>query len=337
MLITVTQLLIGFSVVSAAVLLAAYLFFLDDLEKTPIGRLACAVFLVALSALQLFHLDVLSTGADPVTTRAYGLWLLTAPPAFFFFSRAVLLPDRLLSPWHCLHGLPIVAGLFLPPAVVTPLAFAIGTGYTAWFARLVYGMRRNVSRFRFEMFFFGLFALTAAVILALVLAMPLFGTRTFYLVYANAISISFVLIVAALILFPALLSDISDVAQLTYAKSTLTDVDVDDALARLNRLMDEDRLYEDETLGLATVADAMSMSTHQLSELVNRHVGCGFSRYIRERRVEAARKLLLNEPRTSVLAIGMSIGFRSQSSFYAAFREVTGMSPGAWRKTAGKR
>jgi len=59
----VTILLIGFSVVAAAVLLLSYLFFLDDLDKTPLGLISCAVLLAALAT---FILE------DP-TTIACGL------------------------------------------------------------------------------------------------------------------------------------------------------------------------------------------------------------------------------------------------------------------------
>jgi AraC-like DNA-binding protein len=57
----------------------------------------------------------------------------------------------------------------------------------------------------------------------------------------------------------------------------------------------------------------------------------GFSRYVRQRRVEAAKTLLLAAPSQSVLTVGMDTGFRSQSAFYAAFKDVTGQSPGEWR------
>ncbi|NQZ06546.1 MAG: AraC family transcriptional regulator, partial [Algicola sp.] len=60
--------------------------------------------------------------------------------------------------------------------------------------------------------------------------------------------------------------------------------------------------------------------------------GVNFSRYIRERRVDAAKVLLLGEPDSSVLAISLETGFKSQSNFYAAFKEITNQSPGQFRK-----
>ncbi len=96
------------------------------------------------------------------------------------------------------------------------------------------------------------------------------------------------------------------------------------------------RLYQNESLNLAMVAEAMSLTSHQLSELVNRQFGINFSRYIREQRVNAAKLILINEPKSSVLSIGLEVGFGTQSSFYAAFSEIAGMSPGAYRKSVPK-
>ena len=39
--------------------------------------------------------------------------------------------------------------------------------------------------------------------------------------------------------------------------------------------------------------------------------------------------MLCAEPSASVLSVGLSVGFSSQSNFYEAFREIEGMTPGA--------
>jgi transcriptional regulator GlxA family with amidase domain len=117
-----------------------------------------------------------------------------------------------------------------------------------------------------------------------------------------------------------------------YANSTLKSVDVEAALARLERLMTVDRIYANESLSLASLAEAVELGPHQLSELINSRFGIGFPRYVREHRVRAAQKMLIDEPRASVLSVGLAVGFTSQSNFYAAFREITGEVPGRYRR-----
>jgi AraC-like DNA-binding protein len=92
------------------------------------------------------------------------------------------------------------------------------------------------------------------------------------------------------------------------------------------------KAYQDEKLNLSSLADQLGLSSHQLSELVNTRLGRGFSKYVRDCRVEAAKTLLVSAPSQSILSISMDTGFRSQSAFYAAFKEATGQSPGDWRK-----
>jgi len=87
-----------------------------------------------------------------------------------------------------------------------------------------------------------------------------------------------------------------------------------------------------ETLNLALLAEQLSLTQHQLSELINTEFQQGFSRYIRQQRIEEAKQLLLADPDTSVLAIGLSVGFSTQSNFYAAFRDIVGVAPGQYRK-----
>lgn len=327
-----TLLIIGYSVFAAGVLLLAYLFFLPNMQKTVAGKLACAVLLSALSGLQFYHFGFLATGISELFEhRVYVVLLLITPPAFYFFSRELLLPEPGWSPWQLLHAVPVLLSGLMPINLLLPAAFTIGAGYSIWLARVVYGMRRHVGRFRFEMFFFGFFAIVAVLVLVLFVLVPYLDESVFFIAYSNFTGVALLLIVAALIVFPELLEDITEVARITYARSTLGEVDVEAKLRELEQAMTAGRLYQDEDLTLKSAAEAVGLSGHQLSELINTRFGKGFSRYVRECRIAAAKRLLREDSDASILSISMETGFRSQSNFYAAFKDLTGMSPGQFR------
>jgi AraC-like DNA-binding protein len=48
--------------------------------------------------------------------------------------------------------------------------------------------------------------------------------------------------------------------------------------------------------------------------------------------VAAAKRMLIDEPRASVLSVGLSVGFGSQSTFYAAFKDESGLVPSEFRR-----
>ena len=41
---------------------------------------------------------------------------------------------------------------------------------------------------------------------------------------------------------------------------------------------------------------------------------------------------LINKPAVPVLSVGLDVGFSTQSNFYEAFREITGTTPGRFRR-----
>lgn len=61
--------------------------------------------------------------------------------------------------------------------------------------------------------------------------------------------------------------------------------------------------YGASTLRDVDVAEAVGITSHQLSELINTRLGIGFSRYVRECRVNAAKALLISAPSRSILSI----------------------------------
>ncbi|MCP4238796.1 MAG: AraC family transcriptional regulator, partial [Aestuariibacter sp.] len=88
----------------------------------------------------------------------------------------------------------------------------------------------------------------------------------------------------------------------------------------------------DSNLSLSKLSELLGLNPHQLSELMNNRLGKNFSRYLREHRIQAAKVMLCDEPAASVLSVGLSVGFSSQSNFYEAFREIEGTTPGLYRK-----
>jgi AraC-like DNA-binding protein len=197
----------------------------------------------------------------------------------------------------------------------------------------VYGLRGQRKQFRFEIFYFTVMSMLAVIVLGLGFALPYIDDAYFYDFYNNAIGLGIAIMLVALVAKPDLIGDLLEAARVKYGVSTLRDIDVDGCLKKLNELMTDGKAYQNETLSLTSLARAVGISGHQLSELINTRLGVGFPRYIRECRVRAAQTLLRSAPSRSILSIGMDTGFRSQSAFYAAFKEVTGQSPGDFRRS----
>ena len=294
---------------------------------------SCALLLLALVGLQIEHLAFFVNEIDALTSPIYRFWLSLVPPMFFFFSRAILLPDSPTPRWMLIHLVPLLLNVGVFSEIVVPGVFVVGSGYCLWLAYMIYGLKGQRKRFNLEIFFSGLFAVQAVLVLIFGFAIPYVDNAYFYIFYSNCISLAFLLIVAALMVFPDLLAELAEAAKISYATTTLTGLDVDTYLEKLEGLMLNAKIYQNEQLNLSMLADEMGLTGHQLSELINVHFGIGFSRYIREQRIQAAKALLIDEPKASVLSIGLETGFKSQSNFYAAFKEIEGQSPGGFRKT----
>lgn len=322
----------GFSIISALILFFSYVFFFKNVNKSWIAVGSCGVLLLGLSVLQVWHIHFLLYNTDLFQLAEYRFWLFLVPPMFYIFSRAILLPGAKNTPWLLLHMTPLLLNLVPRYEIAIVLIFVVGTGYAAWFVHLIYTLRAQRARFKVEMFFFGFFVVLALLVLTMGILVPYIENEYFYYFYANSIALAFILIITAFIIFPELLNDIATMATLSYSASTLKAIDVEAGLAKLEELMRSTRLYQNENLNLAMVAEAMELSSHQLSELINVHFGVSFSRYIREQRIAAAKIQLVSESGASILAISLETGFKSQSNFYAAFKECTGKSPGDYRK-----
>lgn len=326
-------LLIGFSIFSAITLALTHFRRANYLDY-PDARIIGLILLLALCGLQLAHFGWLYLDLAWIETSIYHMTLFAVAPAFYLFSHPLLYPQQTFRSERAKlwHALPVLLALWLPGNIALPLAFIVGAGYLLWLARSLYVLRAERAGFRREILLLGGTFAIAVVISALGLMQAVLPGKLFFDLYAISIGAAFLLVQLALGLRPQLSSEVVEAARESYASTTLANVDCDAALSRLTTLMRDERVYEDEGLSLPRLAEKLEISSHQLSELMNARLGKGFSRYLREQRIEAAKAMLLDEPSASVLSVGLRVGFTSQSNFYEAFREIEGMTPGQYRK-----
>lgn len=108
-------------------------------------------------------------------------------------------------------------------------------------------------------------------------------------------------------------------------------------VAPLQALMDETRAYREMGLTIGQLAERMGVPQYRLRQTINAALGYrNFSDFLNRYRVaEAAARLAdASESGLPVLTIAMDAGFRSLSSFNRAFKDVQGVTPTAWRKSA---
>ena len=91
-----------------------------------------------------------------------------------------------------------------------------------------------------------------------------------------------------------------------------------------------------EAFSLKEYAAQCGVSSAYLSRVLKEATGKTCTQLLQERRVERAKRLLL-ETDLSVYEICEAVGYRNSSYFYRIFEETEGMSPSQWRVNTGCR
>jgi AraC family transcriptional regulator len=103
--------------------------------------------------------------------------------------------------------------------------------------------------------------------------------------------------------------------------------------ARLQRVLDYIREHLGDDVGVEELAAVACLSPFHFTRMFRNSMGMPPHRYMAELRLERAKSLLIRS-NESLVEIALATCFSSQSNFTRAFRQATGLTPGAFRRTS---
>lgn len=103
---------------------------------------------------------------------------------------------------------------------------------------------------------------------------------------------------------------------------------------RLRHLFEKEKVYLNSSLRLKDLSEKLSISTHELSYLLNQKLQVSFNDLINEYRVKEFQERLKegNHTEYTFLSLAYESGFGSKASFQRAFKKLTGMTPKQYLK-----
>jgi AraC-like DNA-binding protein len=105
-------------------------------------------------------------------------------------------------------------------------------------------------------------------------------------------------------------------------------------LAQLSRVMEVERVYRQPSLSLRDLADLVGTPEYRLRKVIHEQLSYqNFNVFLHAYRIRDAC-LQLRDPklrRIPILTVALSTGYQSVNTFNRGFREITGMTPSAYR------
>lgn len=107
----------------------------------------------------------------------------------------------------------------------------------------------------------------------------------------------------------------------------------DELRNRLVELVIKYQPHLDPDISMSKLSSLLGISNHHLSELLNVHMETNFYEYLNMARHNTAKTLIANSSALSINDIAYQSGFNNRNSFYKVFKENTGLTPAAYRKS----
>ena len=116
-----------------------------------------------------------------------------------------------------------------------------------------------------------------------------------------------------------------------YARSSLDAATSGRIRRKLEAALAAPETCRDSLLNLRSLSRGIGEKAHYVSQVINQDLQTNFYELVNRHRIAQAKQLLADAPDQTVLEIALAVGFNSKSTFNAAFRRDTGMTPSGFR------
>lgn len=101
----------------------------------------------------------------------------------------------------------------------------------------------------------------------------------------------------------------------------------------ISQLFHNDKLYRDSELTEQHLSEKIGLPKRHITRLLNFYLKTNFNEFVNFHRVSLAREMLLDPAHATatMYAVAMDSGFKSESAFYANFKQFTGLTPKKFR------
>ncbi len=119
-----------------------------------------------------------------------------------------------------------------------------------------------------------------------------------------------------------------------YARTALAPDKAEAYLEKLLNAMAAEKPFMEGDLSLQKLAKKLAIPSHHLSQVINEKLQQNFFEFVNRYRVEESKKQLADPSKKNlnIAEIGFQVGFNSPSTFNAAFKQHTQMTPSQFRK-----
>lgn len=161
-----------------------------------------------------------------------------------------------------------------------------------------------------------------------------FGTYASYIV--GALSFSFVFYLILLLVIFRNSRETTFFQEKEKYKNKSIDKEIVNLIEQKLSIIVEKELFLDPNFTLEIAAKELQVTKHLLSQYINENLGKSFSNLIKEHRIEKAKQLLQTESNFTIEGLGYDSGFSSKSTFFTAFKKITGFTPAEYQKLHSK-
>lgn len=128
------------------------------------------------------------------------------------------------------------------------------------------------------------------------------------------------------------LAEVVDANNKKYQRSALSNEQASRIANKLELAMKNDHLYLQSNLSLPMLSKHIQVPVNYVSQTLNEQLSESFFDFVNRWRIEHSKALII-EKKLSVLDIAMNSGFNAKSSFYKAFKKITGKTPTQFAKS----